>query len=119
MSTMKQYAKNLLELRNLTNKDEDFEKSPQGYALRERACLVQLCLHENKIVRKAAAELPILRDMFVIAMYEQEEDKKIKASLKPRYLDAITKENQRDIELEHAQSEVARLQSLLDKATKK
>ena len=106
MSTkMKQYANKLLDLLPLKNKEEDFEKSPQGYALRERACLAQLCMHANKTVRRAAAELPILRDMFVIAMYEREDDKKIKSLLHDRYIAALDKESSRDIELEAAQAE--------------
>lgn len=106
----------LLSLLKLTSKDK-FAKSPNGYAMRERASLLQLCLHPSKIVRLAAAELPLLRDMFIIAMYEQEKDKGIKAVLQPRFEAAVSKHQQRANEVATLTGQVAELRKLL-KASK-
>lgn len=113
--SIKSFAAKLFELRTLTSTD-DFQKTPRGYQLRERAALVQLCLHPNPVVRMAAAELPVLRDMFIVAMFEQESNADVKAVLEPRYLEAISKEDERQAELEAKDSEIASLKEQLQKA---
>lgn len=109
--SVKQYAEALIELKDLGK--NDFPKTPAGYARRERAALVQLCLHESKAVRKAAAQIPCMRDMFIVAMYENETDQSIRKLLEPQYQAALSKSDKRDSELEGANREIERLKAQL------
>lgn len=70
-----------------------FSVTPQGYAQRNEACLIQLATHTNNVVRRAVAELPLLRDMFVRAMNSLEESKAIKAILQAKMEVLSTKED--------------------------
>src|SRR3990172_6542380 len=90
MSTMRNSINNIVALAASTDK-ASFAKTPQGYQQRNEACLAQLCFHENVDVRKAVANLPLLRDKFVLAMYERETVADVKAILAPRAEDAMSK----------------------------
>lgn len=116
--SMKQNIEKLLSLLKLTSKDK-FAKTPNGYSMRERACLLQLCLHKNKVVRLAAAELPLLRDMFIVAMYELERDKAVKLILEPKFEAAVSKRQQYSNTVATQADEIKELKRKLKLAIKK
>ena len=118
MSSMSDYAKKLEELKGCED-PETFEKSPAGYALRERATLVTLCFHPDPAVRFAIATNPLLRDMFAIMMYNNEETKEIKNALEPRYKKALSKEDQRDLHMNALEDENASLREKIAALMKK
>lgn len=118
MATMKENVAKLVALANVTDKTE-FPKTPRGYIQRLNASMIQLCLHTDPIVRTACATSPLLRDMFVIAMFENEQDAEIKTILEPRYLEACSKEHMRDTELEDLRGQVTTLQAALKARTRK
>ena len=116
--SMKQYVGKLIELLTVTDPNV-FPKTPRGYAQRERASLVQLCMHVDKTVRMAAAHSPLLRDMFIVAMYESESDRDVKDVLEPRYLTALSKAEQRESEIVCLQDENESLKAQLKAVLKK
>ena len=116
--SMKQHVDKLLQLVEVTNVAA-FPKTPRGYQQRERASLLQLCLHPNPIVREAAAQSVLLRDMFVVAMYEAETDESIKSLLEVRYRSALSKEQQRESEVDSLKSRVEDLLAQLKSKKKK
>jgi len=116
--SMKQHVDKLLQLIGIDDVAV-FPKTPRGYSQRERASLLQLCLHKDATVRMAAAKSPLLRDMFVVAMYEAEKDADIKKVLEPRYVQALSKDQQRESEIDSLQSQVNELKAQLKKSKKK
>ncbi len=118
MSTMKENVVKLVASFEMTAK-EDFPKTPRGYSMRTNACLIQLCLHADRAVRLACATSPLLRDMFVIAMHENEQDAEIKTILEPLYLAAVSKDHMRDHELEALKGEVTTLRAALKARNRK
>ena len=118
MSTMKENVAKLVATVEMVSK-EDFPKTPRGYSQRTNATLAQLCFHADPVVRLACATAPLLRDMFVIAMYERETDAEIKGVLEPRYIDACSKEQARDAELDAAKAEIESLKAALAQKSKR
>lgn len=88
-NTFRENVTALIELRNVTD-PKAFDQKPSGYAKRARATLFQLAVHTNKAVRRAVAESPLLGRTMIVAMFETEEDKAIKAILEPRYQAALS-----------------------------
>ena len=110
---------NLNELFQVTDPSA-FKKDPAGYERRNRATLIQLCLHPDKTVRMACATSPLLRDMFVVAMYQAEQDSEIKLALEPRYLACMTKQDQYAQTIDAQKAEIESLRALLaEKKNKK
>ena len=120
--SMKQHVEKLVTLLDVTDKAM-FAKNPSGYTKRAHATLLQLGMHKDPVVRMAVAQNPLLRDMFVVAMYEAESDDDIKAVLESRYQSALSKADQRDAEhqaeIKEKDDEIASLKAQLAKAVKK
>jgi len=116
--TMSNSVANLNELFQVTD-PSSFKKDPAGYERRNKATLIQLCLHPDKTVRMACATSPLLRDMFVVCMYQQEQDSEIKQVLEPRYLACMTKQDQYAQTIDAQKAEIEHLRAELAKKSKK